>query len=66
MLIRPKLEDIFKDKKNNKKERNDLIYKAHMDFRYSLVEIGGAVDLHYSSISAIVNNIIAEKNRRLE
>ena len=36
-----------------------------MDFGYSLVEIGGAVDLHYSSTSVIVNNIIAEKKRRL-
>ena len=39
-----------------------MIYKVHMDFGYSLVEIGGAVDLHYYSfISVIVNNIIAEK-----
>ena len=66
LAFRPALEEIFKNKEINKKERNDLIYKAHMDFGYSLVKIGGAVDLHYSSISAIVNNIIAEKNRRLE
>jgi hypothetical protein len=36
--------------------RNEAIRRAHLGHGYSLSEIGHAVDLHYSTISRIVNS----------
>ncbi|MCB1645906.1 MAG: transposase [Pseudomonadales bacterium] len=36
-------------------ERNDLIRKAHIDHNYTLMEIGEFLDLHYTTVSKIVN-----------
>ena len=51
--LRPSLEDIF----NNiqvKIERNKLIRKAHLDYGYTLSEIGSHLGLHYTTISNII------------
>ncbi len=58
--FRPTLEEIFKNKKTSKKERNKLIYKSHLDCGYSLSEIGRQLKLHYSSIGKIVNKKIGD------
>lgn len=60
LAYRPLLEEIFKDGELSKKERNLLVYKAHLDYGYSLSEIGRQLDLHYSSIGKIVNKKIDE------
>lgn len=36
-------------------ERNELIRRAHLDYGYTLMEIGDHLDLHYTTVSKIVN-----------
>ena len=36
-------------------ERNDLIKKAHLDFGYTLMEIGDHLGLHYTTVSKVIN-----------
>lgn len=56
-LDRPELEILFSDVDElAKPERDRLIGKAHLDYGYSLSEIGRAVHLHYTTISKIVKN----------
>ena len=45
---------IFKGIKD-KVGRNKNIYKAHWDYGYTLSEIGRALNIHYTTISKIVN-----------
>lgn len=55
--FRPELEEIFPgDSKPDKKERNLLIKNAHLEFGYTLSEIGRFLDLHYSTVSKIVKS----------
>ena len=39
----------------SKAERNDLIRKAHLDYGYTLMEIGEHLGLHYTTVSKVVN-----------
>jgi REP-associated tyrosine transposase len=53
---RPALAKIFSaNVMDNRRRRNRLICEAHVAHCYSLSEIGRAVDLHYSTVSRIVN-----------
>jgi len=36
-------------------ERNELIRRAHLDYGYTLMEIGNHLDLHYTTVSKVVN-----------
>ncbi len=36
-------------------ERNELIKKAHLDFGYTLMEIGNHLGLHYTTVSKVIN-----------
>ncbi|MGV0035125.1 MAG: transposase [Candidatus Azotimanducaceae bacterium WSBS_2022_MAG_OTU7] len=36
-------------------ERNELMKKAHIDFGYTLMEIGDHLGLHYTTVSKVVN-----------
>lgn len=36
-------------------ERNELIKKAHLDFGYTLMEIGDHLGLHYTTVSKVIN-----------
>lgn len=36
-------------------ERNELIKKAHLDHGYTLMEIGGHLGLHYTTVSKVIN-----------
>lgn len=36
-------------------ERNELMKKAHVDFGYTLMEIGGHLGLHYTTVSKVIN-----------
>ncbi|MBI2474983.1 transposase [Candidatus Uhrbacteria bacterium] len=55
---RPSLEDLFDSEiLKNKKIRDDLICFAHTQLGYSQKEIADYVDLHYTMVSKIINNI---------
>lgn len=55
-LTRPLLSDLFcLDTLQLKEERNRLIYDACVVYGYSLKEIADVLDLHYTTISKIVN-----------
>ena len=55
---RPELLKCFEDCKiSDKKQRNELIYKAYNEYGYSLSEIGRHLGLHYSAISKIIKKI---------
>ena len=41
----------------SKQERNVLIRKAHLDYGYTLTEIGKHVGLHYTTISSIIKKL---------
>ena len=36
-------------------ERNELMKKAHLDFGYTLMEIGDHLGLHYTTVSKVIN-----------
>lgn len=56
LLNRPTLADLFKRKKKLiKAERDDKIRAAHLQYGYTLAEIGRFLDLHYSTISRVVS-----------
>lgn len=56
-LTRPSLTELFSPEViQTKKERNRLIHDAHIVFGYSLIEIASVLDLHYTTISKIINN----------
>lgn len=58
---RPGLNELFKgDARSNKRERNRAIYKAHVDKKYKLQEIGDYLSMHYASISRIVVQVERE------
>lgn len=59
---RPTLSEMFDGKYSDRKERNELIYKAFRDYGYSLSEIGREVGLHNSFVGKIVKNIIKKKD----
>jgi putative transposase len=55
---RPHLDELSsKDDIKSKKQRNNLIHKANIDFGYSLTEIGKQLNIHYTSISKIVRKV---------
>lgn len=53
---RPTLSQLLGAKtRTDRVSRNDPICRAHLDYGYSLAEIGHAVGLHYATISRIAN-----------
>lgn len=50
---RPGLSEIFKVR--GKLKRDESIYKAHVGFGYSLKEIADYLDLHYTTVSKVIN-----------
>jgi hypothetical protein len=36
-------------------DRNELICRAHLDHSYTLMEIGGALGLHYTTVSKVIS-----------
>lgn len=52
-INRPGLSEIFKAR--GKLQRDKSIYKAHVEFGYSLKEIADYLDLHYTTVSKIIN-----------
>ena len=52
---RPPLAVILPQKASDKKElRNKLICKAHLEYAYTLKEIGDFLGIHYSTVSRVI------------
>ena len=51
---RPALIDLF-DVGMTKKQRNQQILEGHLRYGYSLKEIGDHLEIHYSTVSRVVN-----------
>ena len=53
---RPTLRQLFGPRtRTDRARRNEAIHRAHLEHGYSLSDIGRAVNLHYSTVSRIVN-----------
>lgn len=52
---RPKLEEIFKEKRKTKEKRNNLIKRAVMDYGYQQKEVAQLLGMHYATISKVIN-----------
>lgn len=53
---RRSLATLFKNvEQKSRAERNELIRRAHIDHAYTLMEIGGHLGLHYTTVSKVVN-----------
>ncbi len=40
-----------------RRERNDLIIKAHVEYSYTLMEIGSHLGLHYTTVSKVISGM---------
>jgi len=59
---RRSLRAIFRTvKSRSRAERNDLIRKAHLNYGYTLMEVGDHLGLHYTTVSKVVNAVMPEK-----
>jgi hypothetical protein len=62
---RRSLNALFKQVDNKTRgERNELMKKAHVDFGYTLMQIGDHLGLHYTTVSKVISarvNIIDAK-----
>ena len=54
LMHRPTLVQLFADVKT-KAVRNQTMAKAHLEYGYTQAEIAVALDLHYASVSRIIN-----------
>lgn len=53
---RRSLQALFKHVDNKTRaERNELIRRAHIDYNYTLMEIGEHLGIHYTTVSKVVN-----------
>ncbi|XOV88896.1 MAG: transposase [Pseudomonadota bacterium] len=53
---RRSLPALFKNVDNKTRaERNELIRRAHIDYHYTLMEIGDFLGIHYTTVSKVVN-----------
>ncbi len=53
---RRSLKSLFKNVGDKTRaERNALIARAHLEFGYTLMEIGDHLDLHYTTVSKVIN-----------
>lgn len=56
LLDRPSLKSLFGDAdQGSKARRNQLIRRAHLQCGYTLKEIAAHLDLHYTTVSKVVN-----------
>ncbi len=60
---RPQLTEIF-SAVQSKSERDKAIYRAHWQFGYSQQEIAGQIDLHYSTVSRIIQRDRRKSNSK--
>ena len=54
---KPSLKTMFRKVDNKtRQQRNELMRRAHMDYNYTLMEIGDHLGLHYTTVSKVVNS----------
>lgn len=52
---RPALAELFQERAiHNKNDRNSIIRKAHLEYGYTLKEIGDYLGIHYSTVSRVI------------
>lgn len=57
VVRKPSLKTLFKQLgKMNRQQRNEVIKHAHINHDYTLMEIGNHLDLHYTTVSKVVNS----------
>jgi len=57
-ISRPKIEELFtKEKTTDKQKRNKQIYKANIQYGYSLKEIADYLGVHYTTISKALKEV---------
>ena len=56
LVHRPLLSELINGDIIDKTERNQLIYRACVDFGYSLSEISKTLGMHYASVSRVFSN----------
>ena len=56
LVDRPALEEILPDEeKRSKARRNAQIRKAHLQYGYTLAQIARHLDVHYTTVSKVIN-----------
>ena len=56
LLHRPSIKKLL-DHTRSRKERNLAMAKAHIEYGYTLAEIGNAAELHYATVSRIIKTL---------
>jgi putative transposase len=56
LLHRPSIKKLLNNTKS-RKERNLAMAKAHLEYGYTLAEIGKAAELHYATISRLIKSL---------
>ena len=58
-VTRPPLKEIFK----NKKSKDQAIYKAHLQYGYTLKDIAEYIGVHYTTVSRVIKRIEGEDEK---
>ena len=58
-ITRPPLNEIFKDKKS----KNQAIYKAYLQYGYTLKDIAEYIGMHYTTVSRAIKKIEGEDEK---
>ena len=61
MLTRPPLNEILPQE--DKKLKNQAIYKVYLKHGYTLKEIAEYIDVHYSTVSRVIKRIEREDEK---
>ena len=60
-VVRPSLNEILPQE--DKKLKNQAIYKAYLKYGYTLKEIAEYIDVHYSTVSRVIKRIEREDEK---
>jgi len=60
-MTRPPLNEIFKYK--DKKAKDQAIYKARLQYGYTLKDIAEYISVHYTTVSRVVKKIEGEDEK---
>ncbi len=62
-MNRPSLQELFENTTANKKKRNEKIQTANYEHGYSQKEIADYLEMHYSTISRLINNKVKKTSK---
>ena len=60
-ITRPPLDEVLKYR--DKKKRNQALYKAHLQYGYTLKDIAEYLGVHYSTVSRVIKRIEREDEK---